>query len=215
MMADELSNDPSRDRLLKAAVEVFAERGFRDATVREICAQAEANVASVNYYFGGKENLYSEALSFAFRQADQRYPLDEARDPSRPAEARLASFVEVLLHKLLDDSALGHHGNLIAREIAHPTAALDGIIQSAILPQFAVLQEVVPALLGPGWSGTDIHRCILSILGQCLMYKHSRSVIDRICPEVIADAEEIGRTAAHIAHFSLAALAQLAKEPRR
>ncbi len=199
-------NDQSRDRLLMAAVEIFAERGFRDATVRDICAKAEVNQASVNYYFGGKEKLYAESLSFAFAQADQCYPLGEALNSSLPAAQRLTCFIQVFLHKLLDDTVLGHHGKLIAREITDPTSALDGVMATAIAPQFDMLKEVLPCLMGSSWSEQDIYRCILSILGQCLMYKHSRSVIDRVCPEVIASAEEINRTAEHIAKFSLAAL---------
>ena len=205
-------NDPSRDRLLMAAVEIFAERGFRDATVRDICAKAEVNPASVNYYFGGKEKLYAESLHFAFAQADQRYPLGKALNSSFPAEQRLTAFIQQFLFKLLDDTSLGHHSKLIAREITDPTSALDGIIATAIAPQFAMLKEVIPALLGSGWSDKDIYRCILSILGQCLMYMHSRSVIDRVCPEVIATPEEINRTAEHIASFSLAALRQFNQE---
>ncbi|MFZ4700121.1 MAG: CerR family C-terminal domain-containing protein [Candidatus Methylumidiphilus sp.] len=211
-MSDSPCNDPSRDRLLLAAVEIFAERGFRDATVREICAKAEVNAASVNYYFGGKEKLYAEALAFALCQANQRYPLGDALNLGLPAEQRLIAFIQVFLHKLLDNTALGHHGKLIAREIADPTSALDGIINTAIAPQFAMLKEVIPSLVGPGWSESDIYRCILSIVGQCLMYKHSRSVVDRICPNVIASPDEINSTADHIAKFSLAALNHLRRE---
>ena len=211
-MSSPSCNDPSRDRLLMAAVEIFAERGFRDATVREICARAEVNAASVNYYFGGKEKLYAEALAFAFLQANRRYPLGGALDANLSAETRLTRFIRVFMHRLLDETVLGHHGKLIAREIADPTSALDGIIQSAIVPQFAVLRELVTTLLGPGWSELDIHRCILSVLGQLLAYKHARSVISRICPEVVASPEEIERTAEHIARFSLAALQHLRTE---
>ena len=49
----------SKDRLLKAATEVFAEKGYRDATVAEICRRAESNVAAVNYHFGSKGALYA------------------------------------------------------------------------------------------------------------------------------------------------------------
>ena len=204
-------HDPSRDRLLMAAVEIFAERGFRDATVRDICAKAEVNPASVNYYFGGKEKLYAESLNFAFLQTDQRYPLSNTLNSSLSAEQRLSDFIQVFLQRLLDDTALGHHAKLITREIVDPTSALDDIIRTAMAPQFAMLREMMPSLIGPGWSELDIYRCILSIVGQCLMYKHSRSVIDRICPEVIASPVEIQRTAEHIAQFSLAALYNLKK----
>lgn len=213
MLPELSSNDLSRDRLLLAAVEIFAERGFRDSTVREICAQAGVNAASVNYYFGGKEKLYAEALAFAFRQANQRYPLGDALDARLPAEARLAAFIRALLSRLLDQTALGHHSKLIAHEIANPTNALSALIQSSFAPNFAVLYELVSALLGPGWSELDIQRCVLSILGQCLMYKHSRSVIDHLCPGTVANAQEIERTAEHIAGFSLAALRAISPSP--
>ena len=47
-----------RNRLLEAAAESFAEKGFDGTSVRDITAKASCNVAAVNYHFGGKENLY-------------------------------------------------------------------------------------------------------------------------------------------------------------
>ncbi|MGR9087485.1 MAG: CerR family C-terminal domain-containing protein [Gammaproteobacteria bacterium] len=204
--------DATRDRVLLAAVEIFARRGFKETTIREICARADVNVASVNYHFRNKASLYAEALAFAFRQADLRYPMDEARDAHLSAESRLTAFIKVFLNKLLDDSQLGYHSKLIAKEITDPTHALDDIVRIAIVPQFELLKQLIPDLIGYRPDEADIHRCVLGILGQCLMFKHSRSVIDRICPEVIAGSEEIERSATHIARFSLAAFRQLAAD---
>jgi AcrR family transcriptional regulator len=50
--------DPTREKLLEAAGQIFAEHGFQAATVREICSRAGANVAAINYYFGDKVELY-------------------------------------------------------------------------------------------------------------------------------------------------------------
>ncbi|MDD5033667.1 MAG: CerR family C-terminal domain-containing protein [Methylococcaceae bacterium] len=211
-MSNALSSDVSRDRLLVAAVEIFAERGFRDATVREICARAEVNAASVNYYFGGKENLYAEALVYAFEQGETRHPAFSAQDSTLPAEERLRSIITNMLYRVTDDSHLGCQGKLITREIVNPTKALDHIVETILRPRFQILREILPQLLGPGFSHVDISRCILSIIGQCLMYRHSRSLVERLCPETIANAEEIDRTADSIVRFSLAALRGLAKE---
>lgn len=208
--------EPTFDRLLHIAIEVFAERGFRATTVREICSRASVNVASVNYYFRSKEALYSKALALAIQEANQLYPMTSAKDKNVPPEHRLTLFIDDFLHKLLDDSHLGYHSKLITREIAEPTKALDEIIAIAIVPQFTLLEEVIEGILGYQADKLIVQRCLLSIIGQCLLFKHSRSIVDRLHPELIASEPAIKETAAHIAKFSLSALTQLAlnKEPK-
>ncbi|BBL72624.1 CerR family C-terminal domain-containing protein [Methylogaea oryzae] len=202
-MTEDSLTDPTRDRLLRAAGQVFAEKGFREATVREICRHAEVNVAAVNYHFRGKEALYGEALAYAYREADARYPLALAEGS---AEERLRHYIGNFLRRLLDQSQLGWHGRLIAREITEPTAAIDGFVATTLIPHGILLHDIVAELLGPDTDPSISSRCALSIMGQCLMYRHGRAVIDRACPELIAGPDEIERTAEHIVAFSLAGL---------
>ena len=55
--------DPNtKERILEAASRVFCEKGFKATTVRDICAEAEANVAAINYHFGDKLKLYHQVL---------------------------------------------------------------------------------------------------------------------------------------------------------
>ncbi len=214
-MSSKALNEPTFDRLLHTAIEVFAERGFKAATVREICSRANVNVASVNYYFRSKEVLYSKALALAIQEANRLYPMAAAEDKNLPPEQRLALFIDNFLHKLLDDSHLGYHSKLITREIAEPTKALDEIIATAIIPQFDLLEEIVRQLLGSDIDRSAVKRCLLSILGQCLLFKHSRSIVERLHPELIADENAIKATAAHIASFSLLALTQYRQAAER
>ncbi len=214
-MIESTANEPAFDRLLQVAVEVFAECGFRDATVRDICSRANVNVASVNYYFRSKEALYAQALTFAFQEANRLHPQDAALDKGLPLEQRLALFIKNFLHKLLDDSHLGLHSKLIAREIADPTKALDEIIETAIVPQFNLLQDIIQQILGAPVDRVIVQRCLLSIFGQCLMFKHSRSIIDRLYPELIEDESAIQASAEHIAQFSIAALTRFAQQKKR
>ena len=72
----------TRQRLLEAAGQVFAEQGFRAATVRDICQRAGANIAAVNYHFGDKEALYREVITDSARQALARYPIGLMRRPT-------------------------------------------------------------------------------------------------------------------------------------
>lgn len=207
------NDEPTFNRLLQVAVSVFAELGFRDATVREICKRANVNVASVNYYFRSKEALYLQALTFAFEEVNQHYPQNAAADKTLAPEQRLTLFIDNFLHKLLDDSHLGLHSQLIAREIADPTTALDEIVKTTIQPQSELLAEIIEQLLGAQTSPLTIKRVVLSVLGQCLMFKHSRSIIDRLFPDTIASEQAIQDSARHIAEFSLAALKHFSTPP--
>jgi TetR/AcrR family transcriptional regulator, regulator of cefoperazone and chloramphenicol sensitivity len=198
--------EPTVARLLHTAIEVFAERGFRATTVREICTRANVNVASVNYYFRSKEALYSNAVALAIQEANQLYPMLQAQDESLPPERRLELFIDNFLHKLLDDSHLGYHSRMITREIAEPTKTLDDIVATAIKPQFTLLGSIVRQVLGATIDDADVNRCLFSIVGQCLVFKHSRSIVERLHPELIADDFAIKQTAEHIAKFSLLAL---------
>ena len=58
----------TRRHLLSAASSLFAEKGFRDITIAEICNRAGTNVAAVNYHFGNKKNLYVESWRHSFRE---------------------------------------------------------------------------------------------------------------------------------------------------
>src|SRR5690606_1390985 len=48
----------SREQILRAAAEVFAEKGYAGARVRDIAARAGVNAQLISYYFGGKLGLY-------------------------------------------------------------------------------------------------------------------------------------------------------------
>src|ERR1700677_1949623 len=101
-ISDDQNLDVTRRHLLEAAGEVFAEAGFRDATVREICRRAGANVAAINYHFGDKETLYLEVLRYAHGKALAKYPplLDVPDDA--PPEKKLRAFIHSLLLRIFD-----------------------------------------------------------------------------------------------------------------
>ena len=52
----------SKERLLKAAKDLFVRKGFSGVSIREIAREAEANSALISYYFGDKEGLFKGVL---------------------------------------------------------------------------------------------------------------------------------------------------------
>ena len=66
--------DPTKVRLIEAAGEEFASKGYDSARIRTICERAGANIAAVNYHFGDKEKLYAEVLRYSHQKALEKYP---------------------------------------------------------------------------------------------------------------------------------------------
>src|SRR5215468_7375657 len=91
----------TRQRLLEAAGDVFAQHGFRDTTIRQICDKAKANVAAVHYHFGDKEELYEAVFDYARTCAIAQF--NELASPDLPAEERLRVFVGAVLTRFFDE----------------------------------------------------------------------------------------------------------------
>jgi len=207
----------TRERLLEAAGEVFAARGYQNATVREICTRARANVAAINYHFGDKESLYSETLQYAFRFAVEKYPLGMGTEANATAEQKLVAFIHNYLDRLLDEGRPAWHGQLISREMVDPTPALDAVINNFVRPQQQGLAVIVGEILGgPAKPATaeQLRIGVCSVVGQCVFYKHCRPVLSKMMPEI--DYTPAGRKvlAEHLATFSIAGLKALAAKSR-
>jgi AcrR family transcriptional regulator len=204
----------TRERLLESAGEVFAARGYQSATIREICNRARANVAAVNYHFGDKESLYEEVLTFAFRFSIEKYPLGMGTQPTAPAEERIAAFVKNYLDRLLDEGRPAWHGQLIAREMVEPTAALDKVIEQFVRPQHDGLWKLVTELLQQYGGSTpdqaNVRHGANSVVGQCLFYKNCRRIIGKLMPETDFSAAGRKVLAEHITAMSIAGLKAIA-----
>ena len=196
--------DDTRGRLLEAAGEVFAEKGFRAATVREICGRAEANLAAVNYHFGDKERLYVEAVQHAHHRGAEgprpQWP------PGTPPEAKLREYVGQMLAQLLDDRRPTWHAQLMAREMCQPTKACAVLVESYIRGNFELLDGILSELLPSETPAADRHLVGFSIIGQCLHFKIHKPIAVLLVGEEELRTYEVARLTDHIARFSLAAL---------
>jgi AcrR family transcriptional regulator len=204
------SHDETRRQLLEAAGAVFAEAGFRDATVREICRRAGANIAAVNYHFGDKETLYAEVLRHAHSRAHEKYPplLDVPADA--PPEKKLRAFVLSFLLRIFDKGPTAWQGKLMSREMIEPTAALDSLIEERMRPMANQLRAIVEEILGCAPNDERARLCGMSVVSQCVFYHHCRPVVSRLFPKhPPEDAASIERLADHITRFSLAAMKHL------
>jgi AcrR family transcriptional regulator len=196
--------DATKDRLLQAAGEEFAEKGFECARIRAICDRAQANVASVNYHFGDKEQLYVQAVLDAHRCGIEAGEGD-VPDAAEPAE-ELRAFVRHFLCRVLslhDPDDWRHR--LVLREMLHPTTASDVLIREAIRPRFEQLLGILRRFC-PDAEERKMHAMAFSVIGQCLHYKMARPIAVRLIGPESLEALDLDFLTDHITTFCLAAL---------
>jgi AcrR family transcriptional regulator len=198
-------SEKTRNRLLTAASRIFAEKGFQESTIAEICEQAETNIASVNYHFRDKETLYLESWRFAFNRELNLYPPDGDFLTNASAEQRLAGRIKSMINSVADDKSYSFM--IIHKEMAQPTRLLTDILDKEINPQRLKLLGLLKECLGQAASEQQIQYCHASIMGQCfhlLRLKHIQSVRPNLSHP--SDLSDINAFAEHVVQFSLAGI---------
>jgi len=201
------AQDSTRIRLLEAAGEEFACKGFDAARVRTICERAGANVAAINYHFGDKGQLYVEAVLHAHRCGVD--PSAGDLDPQGDPSDQLRRFVhDFLKHVLAMNDPEDWRHRLILRELLHPTAASDVLIREVIHPKFERIEQIVERFC-PDADERKRHALAFSIIGQCLHYRMARPITERLIGRDAYRALDLDFLTEHITSFCLAALSAL------
>jgi AcrR family transcriptional regulator len=192
----------TRDRLLKAAERLFADRGFKKVTVREICRAARANVAAVNYHFGDKLGLYREVMQSAIDA--MRATNDAARQAGagHTAEEQLRRYIIIFVHRVLGSGRDTVH-KLIHREMNDPTPALDTLVEQGVRPRVEYLSGLIAEILECAPSDQRVLRCVASIQAQSIAYLPN-PIAARLGLTFKPTPAHLDELAAHIAEFSLA-----------
>jgi AcrR family transcriptional regulator len=197
--------DLTRDKLIEAAGQVFAERGYRAATIREICRRAGANVAAVNYTFGDKMGLYTEVLRHSVRTA-KTAAITVALDASRTPEEMIRGVIRARLMGLCQEAQPDWCIRLVMHEFSHPTPAMGRVVDEGMRPIYERVRKAVGELIGLPPDHETTRLSVNSIVGQILFYTFSRPVLAHLQPELKLTPELLERIADHIADFSLAYL---------
>ena len=198
--------DCARDRILQAAGTIFAEKGFRGSTVREICEAAEVNIASVNYYFGDKKSLYEETLLLAREIGAETYPTPDFSSFEVP-EHRLRGMILLLLNRLVANHTEPWPVKILMAEILNPSPSARPLIDGYIEPFLDAIFTTVAQLLPRDAPESLVRQTAFSIVAQCVYYRFART-LNRV---VVADGSyekdfSVNALAEQIYEFSLAGI---------
>ena len=209
----------TRERLIGAAGAVFAARGYRGATLRDIAERAGVNLAAAHYHFGSKRDLYREVACEHFGRLEARLRAEGGAvgdDLAGASREQLVRLLRARIHALLGTLLGGDdlHATLMLREMLDPSAVLPTLVRRWIDP-LRVDTERILAALAPRLDAAAIERATRSVVGQVFFHRTHRPALllmmgRRAYPPDFAD-----EVADHVVAFTLGGLAELERRPPR
>jgi AcrR family transcriptional regulator len=195
----------TRQRLLAAAGEVFAEKGFWEATNADICEKAGVNTAAVNYHFSSKEELYVEAWKCSFETSIQKHPPDGRVAPDASVKERLRGRILSFMRRIADPQT--YEVDIIHKEMACPTGLLTEVIEESVDPIRRDLESIIKEILGEHASEQQVRFCSMNVTALCfgplLHIRHSKKTPDAPRPKDLPIELDVEKFADHTTDFIL------------
>ncbi|MEQ1619886.1 MAG: CerR family C-terminal domain-containing protein [Methylococcales bacterium] len=191
----------ARNRLVLAALRLFAEKGFEAATTREICEAAGANISAIRYYFGDKAGLYRAA--FTEPMGDTPCHSDLKAYAQLPLDEALAALFRDFLEPLKKGEEFSLVMKLHFREMIEPTGAWQEEIDAEIKPQHDALVSLLKQHLKLDTVDDDIQRLAFAIIGMAVHFYVGQDIVSVICPQLLNSPEAIDVLAERLAAYAM------------
>jgi AcrR family transcriptional regulator len=207
-----------RERLLEAAEALFCDKGFSATSVRDLAAKAGCNIASVNYYFGGKEQLYKELWrQYLVRMRDVRLSgIDKVMSESggKPSlEELLKAFAYAFLGPFLDEPRASRLMKLMAREMLDQHLPANMFIDDVIMPTMTAMGTALVSIC-PSLDKNLIPHSLFSVVGQLIHLVRVKAMFEEV-PNAHFPTFDLAAGVDHIVRFSAAGIRAYAHEQEK
>ena len=184
--------DTTRARLLEAAGQLFAERGYADTTSKTICLRAKSNPSAVNYHFGSRDALYMAVLEIAHtHMMSLDFLMQLAGSPVSPRE-KIEQLVDGLILNLRNPR--GWQLRLWAREIIFPTPLFAAGVARNVMPKVGIVHALLGQYMQLPADSPAVHCGVVSLMAPCMgLLIADRDLKDSLIPALRLPPEELAR----------------------
>ncbi len=204
----------TRQRLLEAAGQVFADKGFSAATGKEIAELAGTNSAAVNYYFGGVKELYTAVVQEARNRLVTTDDVVAAVAGKTDAKAKLEAVVALIVRAITSPAASSWAVRVLGREIVSPSSVLEPFLEDATV-RIGIVRSIVGELIGLPEGHATVTRSVISLLGPILLLLiYDRRMFCRMFPDFGLNPSDSAAVVRHFMQFALAGLSAVALDAR-
>ncbi len=210
----EAPSDITRDRILRAAQRLFADRGYADTSVRAVVAKARVNQASINYHFGGKDGLYREVGQLFERSLSSNFAHAEEMK-GMPRENALAEFIKYQLRPLAARDEIVRHFRIFNWEAVRPTAIYRKLMSEEATPFLSFAVDLMRRFM-PKADHRTLTMAAIWLVGQCTVFVRNREQLANPPVSLYLDDAAVEGLTSLISALALAGLAaaELGTAPR-
>ena len=189
-----------RHRILSAATQLFADKGFHNTTTRMISEQAQTNVAAVNYYFRSKEQLYEAVFESAFTSFAPLVRLSRRVQTQAQWEQALYRWLFTILDLIFDESPQRvWQLKLYERARMEPTRVYPVVCEKFLYPIRNALQDLLRLGLPANVPPATLTMWTLATIGQFLIFiPHGQPADEDLFPPGIGRKQWAAAMARHI-----------------
>ncbi|QUD89769.1 TetR/AcrR family transcriptional regulator [Phenylobacterium montanum] len=198
----------ARTRLLDAAGEVFADKGFDGARGADICAQAGMNPAAINYYFGGMDGLYEAVLIEARDRLPRIGDLAAIAAADTDPRSKLRAIMQLAITALSGPASRSWVLRLIGREALSLSPTFERLLVEAEgLPKLAILRSIIGQIMELPPDHPAVARSCLSVITPCqVMLIAPRDLMAHLLPASDPQGRGDQDLIEHLVDFALGGL---------
>jgi TetR/AcrR family transcriptional regulator, regulator of cefoperazone and chloramphenicol sensitivity len=163
----------TRERILKTALRLFADRGYEAVSVRTIAAKAHVNQAAINYHFKSKDGLYHEVLRGALRALTEHQLSHAQETQAMPREEALGEFIRQQLRPLSARDDVSRCIHLFYWETVRPTAVYRKLVSEDATPFVGFAVDLMRRFMPKADQRTLIVAAAW-LVGQCTVFVRHR-----------------------------------------
>ena len=179
-----LNHNSSKDRLLDEAENLFAQKGFDAVSIREITNAAKCNLASVNYHFGNKQNLYLEVFRSRCvpraKRIQEKFRNQLVSEENHTPQSVIQALAHAFIEGPLSDEERRRHQRLMALEMGQPTQALAIMAKEIIRPFVQELKGVLQPFMVDSIDEKSLMLKIMSMMIMILHFSFARPAVTLI-----------------------------------
>jgi TetR/AcrR family transcriptional regulator, regulator of cefoperazone and chloramphenicol sensitivity len=192
----------ARQRLLVAALKLFASNGFSKTSTRQIAVAAGVNISAISYYFGDKAALYRSV--FVEPMCDLHNDTALFTQPSLSLHLALVGYYTGFLAPMKQGDLLQQCVRLYYREMIEPTGLWAQEIEHGIKPVHKALCGVLCRHLDLKRPDEEIHRLGFAIAALAVQMFVGRDLIDAVAPRIASTPAAVDRAVDRLAVYALA-----------